>query len=130
MTQKGYFPDYSAVQNQAGYMFLDCINCGQRFTRRVGQERDRIRRGCRGPFCSGSCASMGRLNNKGGNNKLTAELVAKIRECDRAGIPSKKLCEVFQMSKSAIYDIINYRKWKSVPDNDGIKRSSRPSVRW
>jgi predicted DNA-binding transcriptional regulator AlpA len=60
---------------------------------------------------------------------MTPEIVAKIRACDRAGIKTKMLCEVFGMSRSGIYDIITYKHWKDVPDTDGIRRSSRPSIR-
>lgn len=122
---KTFFPPHS---DQCGYAQLTCIHCSKQFWRRVGQERDRIRRSCRGPYCSSSCASKGRLNKSGGNYKMTAELVAKIRACDRAGINMKVLCETFGMSRSGIYDIIRYRKWKDVPDTDGIRRNTRPFI--
>lgn len=119
-------PEHSS---QCSYRRLVCAYCGTQFWRRTGQELDRIRRGCKGPFCSKSCQSQARTNKSGGNYKMTPEIVAKIRACDRAGIKTKQLCEVFGMSRSGIYDIISYKHWKNVPDTDGITRSSRPSIR-
>ena len=54
---KTFFPPHS---DQCGYEQLTCFLCTKNFWRRIGQERDRIKRGCRGPYCSASCASKGR----------------------------------------------------------------------
>ena len=113
---------------QCSYYRLTCSHCGKKFWRRAGQERERIRKKSKGPFCSNSCQSKARTNRSGGNYKLTPEVVSKIRACDRAGIKMKVLCETFGMSKSGIYDIITYRKWKDVADTDGIRRNSRPFI--
>ena len=118
-------PDHSF---QCSYRRLACAHCGTEFWRRTGQELDRLRRGCKGPYCSNSCQSKARTNKSGGNYKLTPELVAKMRACDRKGVPIKLMMETFQVSRSCVYDIVRYRKWKDVPDLDGVRRSSRPVV--
>ena len=107
---------------------LTCKQCGKNFSRPRYRERQRIRDGNDGPYCSTSCASKSRTNPTGGNHKMTAELVSKMRACDRACIKVPVLMETFQMSRSGIYEILSYRKWKDVPDLDGVRRSSRPVV--
>lgn len=107
---------------------LTCKQCGKNFSRPAYRERQRIRQGNNGPFCSNSCQSKARANPTGGNYKMTAEVVSKIRACDRAGIKIPVLMETFGMSRSGIYAIVSYRKWKDVPDTDGIRRSSRPVI--
>ena len=122
---KDFFPEHS---HQCGYLQLTCVCCQKKFWRRAGQERDRLRRKLAGPFCSRSCQSKSRTNKSGGNYKLTPELVAKMRACDRKGVPIKLMMETFQVSRSCVYDIVRYRKWKDVADLDGIRRSSRPVI--
>ena len=122
---KNFFPEHS---DQCGYLKLECLCCEKKFWRRAGQEKDRLRRKMTGPYCSKSCQSKSRTNKSGGNYKLNPELVAKMRACDRKGVPIKAMMKTFQVSRSCVYDIVRYRKWKDVPDLDGVTRSSRPVV--